>query len=155
MDRGDWQATVHRITKSKTGLKWLSTHATLITSAKFLSPFKVTNSQGPETKTWAAGTGKGEISAYPMRKYGNYLKKNDRILIRVSQPWHYRYFTQTDSLSCELKHVQLHLWSLYPLEAGITYSGPLLFRIVTTENVTRHFEATTGRAKSPSWEPLL
>ena len=90
MDRGDWQSTVHRVTKSQTRLKWLSTHATLITSAKFLSPFKV-NSQGPDTRAWAAGTGKGEISAYDMRKYGN-LKKKDRILIRVSQPWHYWYF---------------------------------------------------------------
>ena len=26
MDRGDWQATVHRVTKSRTQLKWLSTH---------------------------------------------------------------------------------------------------------------------------------
>ena len=26
MDRGDWQATVHRVTKNQTLLKWLSTH---------------------------------------------------------------------------------------------------------------------------------
>ena len=26
MDRGAWQATVHRVTKSQTWLKWLSTH---------------------------------------------------------------------------------------------------------------------------------
>ena len=26
MDRGAWQVTVHRVTKSQTGLKWLSTH---------------------------------------------------------------------------------------------------------------------------------
>ena len=27
MDRGAWRATVHRVTKSRTGLKQLSTHA--------------------------------------------------------------------------------------------------------------------------------
>ena len=27
MDRGAWRATVHRVTKSRTGLKWLSVHA--------------------------------------------------------------------------------------------------------------------------------
>ena len=30
MDRGAWQATVHRVTKSWTQLKWLSTHACIL-----------------------------------------------------------------------------------------------------------------------------
>ena len=32
MDRGDWWATVHRVTKSQTQLKWLSTHTYTINS---------------------------------------------------------------------------------------------------------------------------
>ena len=36
MDRGAWQATVHRVTKSWTRLKWLNTHALLgLKSEKF------------------------------------------------------------------------------------------------------------------------
>ena len=30
MDRGDWQATVHRVAKSQTLLKQLSTHAQMV-----------------------------------------------------------------------------------------------------------------------------
>jgi hypothetical protein len=44
MDRGDWWATVHGVTKSGTGLKRLSTHASFTLNTKtqrilFLTPF--------------------------------------------------------------------------------------------------------------------
>ena len=40
-DRGDWWATVHRVTKRRTQLKWLSMHIPCISLLPFMSGFAV------------------------------------------------------------------------------------------------------------------
>ena len=77
MDRGAWQATVHRVAKSWTGLKWLSTHSRVEVCEGggiweiFLSLFLfqccyVINEKRRETWTRAAG-GWGACPARPGR----------------------------------------------------------------------------------------
>ena len=52
MDRGDWWATVHRVTKSQTQLKWLSTHTSL-----YLLPHLTSHPSETNEKLQAALTG--------------------------------------------------------------------------------------------------
>ena len=51
MDRGDWRATVHRVTKSRTHLKQLSTHA-LLAVQRVPSPGISTPSEHQATPTF-------------------------------------------------------------------------------------------------------
>ena len=62
MDRGAWQATVHRFTKSQTRLKWLSTH----TGKSFLQVCLQTLRRSfKNQKDWGVGSGCAEEGGWP------------------------------------------------------------------------------------------